>query len=211
MKKVVCYGDSNTFGFNPTDGSRYDSNTRWTGILAKRLGDDFEVIEEGMNNRTGFFKSPDGFIQSGQEYLPILVEKHKPIDIFILALGTNDLQKFFQLDENIIIKRLEYYAQTIHRNNPNVEILTILPVALDKRILKGYFKCQFDKKSITDSIWIQEIYKTFCHDNDCRFLDINEQVSPSDKDGLHFDKDSHKIIADLIAVSILEKTKGYKI
>lgn len=211
MKKIICYGDSNTFGFNPKDGSRYDSNTRWAGILAKILGDEFEVIEEGMNNRTGFFTNPDGFMQSGQEYLPMLLEKHKTFDVFILALGTNDLQKFFQLDENIIIKGLEYYVETIRYNNPNAELIVISPVILDERILKGYFKCQFDEKSIMDSIWMKKIYKDFCQKQNYYFLDINQQVIPSDKDGLHFDKESHKIIADFIAVQIFKKAKSYKI
>lgn len=211
MKKIICYGDSNTFGFNPIDGSRYDSNTRWTGILAKLLGDEFQVIEEGMNNRTGFFANPDGVLQSGQEYLPMLLEKHKTFDMFILALGTNDLQKFFQLDENVITKGLEYYTRTIRNNNQNTEILLISPVTLGERILKGYFKCQFDEKSIADSIWIQEAYKIFCKEQNCHFLDTNQHVSPSDKDGLHFDEDSHKIIADFITIQILENVKSTKI
>lgn len=60
MKKILCYGDSNTFGYVPEDGSRYPKNIRWTGILGEYLGKDFEIIEQGMNNRTGFFKSLDG-------------------------------------------------------------------------------------------------------------------------------------------------------
>ena len=48
MKKILCYGDSNTFGFNPEDGSRFDENTRWTAILQKNLINDYEITEEGM-------------------------------------------------------------------------------------------------------------------------------------------------------------------
>ena len=33
MKKILCYGDSNTFGFNPENGKRFDNLTRWSGIL----------------------------------------------------------------------------------------------------------------------------------------------------------------------------------
>ena len=33
MKKIICYGDSNTFGYNPKDGSRFDENIRWTSDL----------------------------------------------------------------------------------------------------------------------------------------------------------------------------------
>ena len=54
MKNILCYGDSNTFGFNTKDGSRYDENTRWTAVLQKNLGAEYNVINEGMPNRTGF-------------------------------------------------------------------------------------------------------------------------------------------------------------
>ena len=52
MVEIVCFGDSNTFGFNPKNGKRYDENTRWSGILKRKLKDKFNVIEAGCNNRT---------------------------------------------------------------------------------------------------------------------------------------------------------------
>ena len=45
MKNILCFGDSNTFGFNPENGSRYDKNTRWTGILQFLCKDNFHIIE----------------------------------------------------------------------------------------------------------------------------------------------------------------------
>ena len=57
MKKIICYGDSNTFGYNPKDGSRFDENIRWTSLLQKNLGVEYEVINEGMCDRTGTFQS----------------------------------------------------------------------------------------------------------------------------------------------------------
>ena len=44
MKKILCYGDSNTFGYNPFDASRLDEKTRWTALLQENLGSDFEII-----------------------------------------------------------------------------------------------------------------------------------------------------------------------
>ena len=45
MKNILCFGDSNTYGFVPGIGTRYDRGTRWTGRLAKALGSDYYVIE----------------------------------------------------------------------------------------------------------------------------------------------------------------------
>ena len=86
MKKILCYGDSNTFGFIPETCGRYAKNERWSGILSEILPN-FEIIEEGMNNRTGFFKNPEGLKQSGGEYLPIFLQNRRDINICILAVG----------------------------------------------------------------------------------------------------------------------------
>lgn len=199
MRKIICFGDSNTFGFNPQNGSRYDSNTRWTAILGKFLDNRFQVIEEGCNNRTAFFLNPEGVLQSGQKYLPKCLEKYKNFEIFILALGTNDLQKFFEITEDIVKNGLKDIICFIKKSNPNVRIIIIPPIILSENILKGPFLCQFDENSIKSSCWIQKIYKLIAKEENCEFLDLNKFVTPSILDGLHFDKESHKIIAEKIA------------
>ena len=51
MKKhVVCYGDSNTHGYDGDTGLRFDENTRWTCLLQKYLGDEYQVIEEDVGS-----------------------------------------------------------------------------------------------------------------------------------------------------------------
>lgn len=203
MKKIICFGDSNTFGFNPKDGSRYTKEKRWTGLLACILGDNFNIVEEGCNNRTGFFLSPDGELQSGQKYLPKCVEKHSPFDIFIFALGTNDLQKFFNIDENLTKDGLKNTITYIRKIAPQARIILIPPVIFSDDLLKGYFKCQFDDKSICASIWIQDVYVKVAQEENCELVDLNKYVSPSPLDGLHFDEKSHKIIAEKIADKVL--------
>lgn len=53
--RIMCYGDSNTWGWMPVENiptTRYASNVRWTGVLQKELGDKYQVVEEGLNGRT---------------------------------------------------------------------------------------------------------------------------------------------------------------
>ena len=47
MKTILCYGDSNTYGYNPSNGFRYPENVRWTGRLQSALGEGYKIIEEG--------------------------------------------------------------------------------------------------------------------------------------------------------------------
>lgn len=203
MEKIICYGDSNTFGFNPKNGNRYDKNIRWTGVLSNILGNEYEVKEEGCNNRTGFCYNSDGIFQSGQIYLPQCLEKHKNFDIFIFALGTNDLQKFYTIDEKVVKEGLKNLISYISKINPSVRIILITPVILNKNILKGQFSFQFDEKSIESSFGMQDIYKNFANENEIEILNLNEFVVPSTIDGLHFEPKEHTIIAEVIAKQIL--------
>ena len=38
--KVICFGDSNTYGYDPRGyfGGRYDADSRWVDILATETG-----------------------------------------------------------------------------------------------------------------------------------------------------------------------------
>ena len=95
MKNILCFGDSNTYGYMPLTGRRYDEKTRWTGRLQKLLGSVYKVIEEGCNGRTTVFEDPyDGWTK-GIDYICPCIKSHKPIDIVILMLGSNDLKEFF--------------------------------------------------------------------------------------------------------------------
>jgi len=198
MKKILCYGDSNTFGFIPKLCTRYEKNERWSGILSELLHD-YEIIEEGMNNRNGFFKNPENIKLCGGEYLSIYLQNHKDIDICILALGTNDAQFFYNLDENIARKGLQHLIDSVLEANPKTKIIIVPPVKIQKNILDGIFSMQFDLESVEKIKRIFPIYKEIAEKNNCLYFDFNEFVTPSKLDGLHYDKESHKIIAQKLA------------
>jgi len=44
MKNLLCFGDSNTWGYSPEDGTRFPPDVRWTGVLQKSLGNDYQII-----------------------------------------------------------------------------------------------------------------------------------------------------------------------
>lgn len=194
MKKIICYGDSNTFGFNPKDSSRFDENTRWTAILQKNLGMEYKVTNEGMCDRTGFVNNPKGTEYSAQKHFPEMLSKINSIDILILAIGTNDLQFQYDISVGAIEKGLE---NLIKLAQPKAKYIIIIPpVVLSEKILEGFFNFQFDKTSIVKSKKIGKIYRQITNAYHCNYFDINKFTKPSDLDSLHYDKKSHKIIAD---------------
>ena len=48
-KRILCFGDSNTWGAVPAEGTRHPDDVRWTGILAAELGNEYQVIEEPLS------------------------------------------------------------------------------------------------------------------------------------------------------------------
>ena len=45
MTTILCYGDSNTWGYIPGIGGRFAPDVRWTGVLQSPLGQGFRVAE----------------------------------------------------------------------------------------------------------------------------------------------------------------------
>ncbi len=78
MKRILCYGDSNTWGYDPLTTDRFDANTRWTRVLGKSLGGAYEVIEEGLNGRTTVWDDPIEGFKSGKDYLIPCLEFTSP-------------------------------------------------------------------------------------------------------------------------------------
>ena len=101
LMRIMCFGDSNTWGYRPDNGLRYDSDERFTGILKQKLPDD-GIIEEGLNGRTFVLHDPYCDYASGEAALPYLLKSHMPLDLIVIMLGTNDLKHQFQLSAEAI-------------------------------------------------------------------------------------------------------------
>ena len=196
MKKILCFGDSNTYGFVPQSGLRYDINTRWTGILQTLCNNEFEITEAGCNNRTAFIDNPAGINQTGYKILPEYL-KTNFFDIIILAIGINDLQRFFNPTLNEFEQGMEKLIQITKNLSPKSKIILICPSKLNLAgINNGIFSYQFDKISVEKSGKLSPIYKSLAEKYKCHFIDLNNIVDVSPLDGLHFSAESHKKIAE---------------
>ncbi len=97
-RTVLCYGDSNTYGHATVDrpDERYAPDERWTGVLGAALGSGWMVIEEGLGGRTTVSDDPiEGAEKNGRTYLSPCLNSHKPLDVVVIMLGTNDLKARF--------------------------------------------------------------------------------------------------------------------
>ncbi len=98
--KVLCYGDSNTYGFDPRMGApeQLPKDVRWTGILDALPG--YEIVNRGLNGR----EIPHS--QSACRDLEYTLERHRDCDILVIMLGTNDLACMWHPSAERVGKRL---------------------------------------------------------------------------------------------------------
>lgn len=196
MDTIVCFGDSNTFGFNPQDGSRYSCKHRWSGILKEKLKSHFNVIEAGCNNRTCYSTNPENEDLTGYKALPKHINNQTKY--LILAVGLNDLQKYYTSTDDEIRKGLLNLINIAKNVNQEIKVIIFAPSKINKNILKSYFSMLFNKEAIKKSILMNKIYIEVAKENDCFCLDLNAIVNASEIDGLHYLEAEHKKIAETI-------------
>ena len=191
MQKILCFGDSNTFGFNPLNGSRYKQNERWSGILKQRLQSEYLVIEQGCNNRTAI--SDNSSIElTGYK----VIEKYlkDDFDTIILQIGINDMQFLYNCELNMFSEKFNDFINLI-KSKSNAKIVLLCPSVINECILKSSFALMFDQSSIEKSKKLPEIYGAIAKKTECELIDLNFVANVSKIDGLHYDIENHKIIA----------------
>lgn len=202
MKKILCFGDSNTYGYIPNNGARYDKNTRWTGVLSLLSHGKFEIIENGCNNRTAFAANPAGKIFTGYEILPELLTDD--FDAVVLAIGINDTQFLYNLSSIEIASGVEKLINIVKVKSPQAKILLVAPSILTDDVLNGNFACLFDRTSIEKSRQLPLLYKKIAEKQNIKFLDLNSVAKTSSLDGLHYAPEQHLKIAQAIFTILSE-------
>ncbi len=205
MKTVLCYGDSNTWGYNPATQDRYGRDERWAGVFRNTLGDEYLVIEEGLNGRTTVWDDPIEGYKNGKEYLIPCLETHKPLDLVIIMLGTNDLKKRFSLSAFdiangacVLMKIVQKSEVGIDGNPPKVLMMAPPPI-----VKLTDFAAMFEGAKPKSDLFSQE-YARVAQENDCEFLDTTDIIVSSDVDGIHFDSGEHRKLGKAVAVRVRE-------
>jgi len=113
---ILCFEDSNTWGYDPIAQDRFPRDVRWTGVMRKALGSDFLVLEEGLNGRSTVWEDPIEGYKNGHDDLVPCLETHRPLDLVILMLGTNDLKVRFHVSSFDIAQSVAVLIDVIQRS-----------------------------------------------------------------------------------------------
>ena len=201
MTTILCYGDSNTYGYNPVNGLRYPKDVRWTGVLQKLLGEEYEVIEEGCNGRTTVFEDAEEPWKAGIGYLKPCLNTHKPVDFVIMMLGSNDLKRMFHASAKELADGAEELVRIIKEFTKKKQrfipkIILASPPEIGKGITTSEFARSFDEDAIVRSKELPALYKKIADTQGCIFFDAAKVAESSKVDSLHLMPEAHRKLAE---------------
>lgn len=204
---ILCYGDSNTRGSIPcTFHERYPRSIRWPGRLQSILGAHYHVIEEGLGGRTTNLEDPEEEGRNGKASLLPCLRSHRPVDLVILMLGTNDLKAMFSASAQLIAQNAGELVRIIQtsqagRESGNPLVLLVAPPPLSEL---SQFKNEFAGGEEKSRLF-RDLYRQQAEVLGCLFLDAGEFVISSKLDGIHWEESGHLRFAQALAQFLLEQ------
>ena len=174
--RVLCFGDSNTYGYDPRGyfGDRYGTEDRWVDLLAKQTG--HECINAGTNGRE---------IPRNPYALGLLTE-HAPVDIFLVMLGTNDLLQGTTAKE--AAARMEAFLIPLLPHCKQILLVTPPPMQCGAWIPSDAL--------VAESFHLTEEYKHLAEKLNIPFVDTRKWNIDLTFDGVHFTEAGHHAFAE---------------
>ena len=193
-KKVVVFGDSNTYGYRGSDGGRYNCEDIWVSIAEKTAGEDFQIFNYGMNGRIAY------------NYVAPCIEA----DYVCVMLGTNDLLCGFGFDaEKIarlafgVIKRARDIMDDRYPDN-NCKFILISPPHISKDILNGPWQTAYEGgKTIVISKEFSYLFEKVAKEEEILFFDAAPYGETCREDGIHLTQKGHRLLGEAFGTFLL--------
>jgi len=206
MKRILCYGDSNTWGYDPVTQDRFAPEMRWPRVLGQTLGRDYEVIEEGLGGRTTVWDDPIEGYKNGREYLIPCLESHRPLDLVIILLGTNDLKKRFSLSAYDIAQGAGVLVRVVQGSQSGREGLgpQVLLLAPPPTVALTEYAEMFAEDAGRKSQKFSAQYGRVAKELGCAYLDTSVVIVSSPLDGIHFEGGEQRKLGKAVAAKVKE-------
>lgn len=203
-RTILCFGDSNTHGAIPLTSlavrRRHPRDVRWPGRLEAALGPGYRIVEEGHPGRTTVHDDPiEGAHKNGLAVLPALLESHRPIDLVVLMLGTNDLKARYSVTPMDIALAVERLALAVRASPAGPDaaspaLLLVAPVP----ILEAGCLAEIFAGGAEKSRALAPRLRDVAEQLGCAFVDAGRVAAVDPLDGVHLGAEAHAAIADAI-------------
>lgn len=232
MKQILCFGDSNTWGYDGESRKRLPWGKRWTSLLQEKFdvetakqgiqagnntagqreagnaehksGESVRIIEEGLCGRTTIFEDPLRDGRRGTALLPTLLETHDGVDVIVLMLGTNDCKTVFGASAEVIGKGIARLLDQIAAYAPEAKVLLISPIYLGEKVWQEGYDQEFSRESVIVSRNLQPVYEKIAAERHISFLPAASYVHCCDADQEHLNAAGHKEFAEVVYRKVQE-------
>ena len=207
-RRILCFGDSLTWGYDPVTCERFDEETRWPCVLQSLLGDDFAVVEEGQNGRTIATDDPTKGFKNGLDYVIPCIESHKPLEMMIIMLGTNDIKTKYCYTAGDIADEMKLFLERVlsynrFRLGDKMKVLLVSPPLIGEGMAESRFYDKFhDDFAREVSMELGEQFGKLAEAYGVLFFDSADVVVASKEDSLHLDAENQRKLGRAIFVNI---------
>lgn len=212
-KRIMCFGDSLTWGWIPikegVPTTRFAEDVRWTGVLAKELGENFHIIEEGLSARTTSLDDPTDPRLDGSAYLPSALASHMPLDLVIIMLGTNDTKAYFHRTPfeisagmSKLVGQVLTSAGGVGTIYPSPQVLIMAPPPLTP-MSHPYFQSLFGGAHEKTGE-LAKHYGDLADFMKVHFLNAGDHISTDGIDGIHFTEENNRVLGTAVAAKVRE-------
>ena len=213
-RQVLCFGDSNTYGYDPVRDGRYGPDERYPMVLQSLLGPGWAVAEEGLPGRTAVFDDPITEGMNGLRLINPILMSHAPLDTVTIMLGTNDSKARFGCNSHLIsLGIVRLVKKALHtecwRDNARPDVLVIVPPSItpeyDHLIFKDAMGTGCHERCAGIAAQLEPMLKDIAN---VRFLDANKLPGAgcSPLDGMHMTVQSHKVLAKALQKALTGDT-----
>lgn len=173
--RMLCFGDSNTYGYDPRSffGDRYDAP--WPELLAKQTG--WEIRNCGAN---------------GREIPRSLSMQHEAVDIFLIMLGTNDLLQ--GASAKTAAARMEAFLIQLLPHRENILLVSPPPMKRGAWVPTD--------ELVSESLRLAEEYQKLAQKLGISFIDTTGWRIELSFDGVHFTQAGHLAFAAALAACL---------
>jgi lysophospholipase L1-like esterase len=206
MPVILCYGDSNTHGTVPLTAlgrfDRHPPGARWPDAMAEALGPEATILAEGLPGRTTVHDDPvEGGCRNGIAVLPAILHSHRPIDLLVVMLGTNDLKHRFAVTGFEIARSLERLCMLARAEGVVRDILVVAPVPVrETGVLAETFAGAEAKQA-----GLSHLLKEAADRLGAGFVEAGLHVEVSPTDGVHWEAEAHRRFGAVMAEAVRER------
>ena len=205
MKRILCFGDSNTWGYKPGTGSltRYDEQTRWTALLQQKLTGRAQVLEFGLCGcESGGWGKHMPFNADARTLFPPVLFASLPVDLAIIMLGSNDIKTKNGWKPGDTAANLRALFPAARALCPSLSFVLAPAVQLDMR---ASAHPDYSDRAVEDSRLCALEVEQLAKEEGLPFFDTNAYAGKLGADGIHFTAEGHAAFAAALATFLEEQ------